>query len=146
MTTAQEDFKHMMKASVVPALREMGFKGSGQSFHIPSDDYWVLIGFQKSVASDSTTLRFTINLSVSSKAGWVEARRERAFLPERPSPNTFYGSFIWQRRIGKLLPDHEDKWWTVSAESTTDQVGSEVVAAIRAYAMPAIQRQLEPSS
>ena len=42
---------------------------------------------------------------------WEEARAERAYLPKKPAPNTFYGSFAWQVRIGHLLPGDEDLWW-----------------------------------
>ena len=36
------------------------------------------------------------------QAPLVRRHGERPHLPARPAPNTFYGSFIWQKRIGHL--------------------------------------------
>jgi hypothetical protein len=66
-----------------------------------------------------------------------------AQLQVRPSPSTFYGSFVWQTRIRKLLPDGEDHWWLVPADADTSVVAAEIVAAIRDYALPEMVRQIE---
>ena len=44
VATAQETYGEMLKALVAPGLRAMGFKGSGQNYRVPSDDYWALLG------------------------------------------------------------------------------------------------------
>jgi hypothetical protein len=140
-TTAQESFKTMMRDEIAPALRELGFKGSGQRFELPNQDFWALLGFQKSVWSDSAELRFTINVTVASRAAWAAARKSRTYLPERPSANTYYGDFTWQARIGQLAPTKADLWWTVKGGKSTRAVADEVVAAIRERALPALQRE-----
>jgi Domain of unknown function (DUF4304) len=138
VTTAQQGFKEMMMTQVAPALREMGFKGSGESFHLPSASHWVLLGFQKSSGNTSSRVRFTINVTVVEKSIWEETRRERTFLPERPKPNVVY-SRAWWMRIGRLPPDRRDRWWTVQADAPTEDVGHEVVAVIREHALAAIR-------
>jgi Domain of unknown function (DUF4304) len=142
MATALDVFRLMMRDEIAPRLRRMGFKGSGQSFTLPSESHWVLVGFQKSTYSNADAVRFTINVTVVSKRRWREAQGEHSYLSDRPSANISYGGFAWQRRIGQLVPDVGDKWWTVWTGRPTGSVSAEVLDAIRVYAVPAIDRQL----
>ena len=143
---AQETFKTMLRDQVAPQLRILGFKGSGQVYAWPSETSWASLGFQSSVYSDRTTLRFTINLSVVGKAAWAAKRETKHYLPDRPAANTRYGPPAWEQRIGRLLPGGEDKWWTLRAGSDTAQLADEVVSIIRAYALPAMMTQLRYAS
>jgi hypothetical protein len=113
---------------------------------LPSETHWVLLGFQKSRASNAKDVRFTVNVTVVSKRAWVEARSERSYLSERPSANSPYGAFARQLRIGHLLPDRQDKWWTVDTRASMESVKVEVLDAIRTYALPAIEQQVAPES
>jgi hypothetical protein len=140
---AQDAFKRMMQEQVAPALRRLGFKGSGQTFTLPSDTHWALIGFQKSVWGNSHELRFTVNLTVVGKQAWESARVERPFLGARPTANTSYGFPTWRQRIGFLLPERLDLWWPVVAGSSTESAAEEVIAAIRDYALPEMNLQVE---
>ncbi len=146
METALDIFRVMMREEIGPELRQMGFKGSGQSFTLPSETHWVLLGFQKSRASNAKDVRFTVNVTAVSKRAWVEARSERSYLPERPSANSRYGPFAWQLRIGHLLLDRQDKWWTVDTRASMESLKVEVLDAIRTYALPAIEQQVAQES
>jgi hypothetical protein len=140
--SAIETFRSMMWEGIAPELRRIGFKGSGQSFSLPSDENWVLLGFQKMMSSNSQAVRFTVNVTAFPKQAWAEERQARDFLPERPSPNTWYGYNLWQRRIGHLLPDRQDHWWLVTPGRSTESVAGEVLDAIHTYVLPAIEAQL----
>jgi hypothetical protein len=37
---AQDDYREMIRDHIAPALREMGFKGSGQNYALPSETHW----------------------------------------------------------------------------------------------------------
>jgi hypothetical protein len=145
MGSALDRFRTMMRQHVAPELRRMGFRGSGQSFVLPSEDYWVLLGFQRSRSSSAEAVRFTVNTTVVSKQEWAQARERASYLPERPTANTSYGTFAWWKRIGRLLPDGQDRWWTLSSGSAIASLAAEVLDAIRTYALPAIHQQLEAS-
>jgi hypothetical protein len=142
MHTALDIFRLMMRDEIAPELRRMGFKGSGQSFILPSETHWVLLGFQKSRVSYAEFVLFTVNVTAVSKRAWVEARSERSYLSERPSPNSNYGPWAWQQRIGHLLPDRQDKWWTIDTRASAESVRIEVLDAIRTYALTAIEQQM----
>ena len=133
----------MLRDELAPRLRQLGFKGSGQAFSLPDVERWITIGFQKSAWSDADSVRFTVNVTVANKAEWERMRQERTHLPAKPAPNRFYGSFVWQKRIGHLLPGGEDQWWEVASDSSeAPKVAAAVAAAIRDHVLPAIHAHL----
>ena len=48
LPTAQQAFVSMAKNEIAPRLRELGFKGSGQKFRLPSDTHLLALDFQRS--------------------------------------------------------------------------------------------------
>jgi Domain of unknown function (DUF4304) len=145
MMKAQEVFRVMMREQVAPALRELGFRGSGQSFTLPSDEYWALVGFQKSDSSSARAVKFTVNVQVAPKEEWAKAAREKPWLGSRPSPNVVGASYVpggWSERIGLLLPVRTYRWWWVEPDRLTEPVAREVVAAIRDHGLPEMKRRM----
>lgn len=90
-----------------PTLRTEGLRESGGRFEFPSQVSWAQLGFQKSEYSDGREVRFTVNLSVIRRDDWKEQMVAKPYLGERPTPNTLYGAWADQVRIGKLAPDGE---------------------------------------
>lgn len=137
--TAQDHFIAMLRDRVAPALRDLGLKGSGQTFIAQSEDCWLLVGFQKSAYSDSSLVTFTVNVTAANKAAWAAAQTTRPHLPNRPSPNVFYGSFIWQSRIGNVMPGGKDHWWRLDPHTDPAALAEAVIEAIRDFALPAMR-------
>jgi hypothetical protein len=143
VATAQETFKRMMKEEVAPSLRRLGLRGSGQTFALPSETHWALIGFQRSFLSSADELSFTINLTVVSKRAWEKAREgDSSIGGERPAPNGTHRPPVWWYRIGSLLPGGGDHWWSLTGGAATESLASEVVAAIRDHALPEMILQI----
>lgn len=146
MASAQEKFAELLRNHLGPALRSIGFKGSGQEFVRPDDNLWIMIGIQRSAFSDLSELRFTVQLTVIHKRKWADLRAAHPGQPgfrDRPYPTRFYGQGLWQWRLGRLFPTPEDKWWIVTPDSDASVVAEDVVAAIRTYGVPAIAREAE---
>lgn len=131
-----------MKESFGPALRNAGMRGTGGSFSLPSDTHFALLGFQKSQFSDASCVKFTVNIKVVERPVWDRMRGDRPRLPTKPAPNTGYGNFEWHQRIGKLLPDHEDKWWHLRRGEDNAATIAEVVEVLTTIAVPALRRQV----
>lgn len=125
----------MMREEIAPALRAIGFRGSGSQYARPDNAWWLLVGFQKSRSSDARQVRFTVNVAALDKRSWSEARATDPWLPEKPSPNVNYPVGDWIR-IGTLLPTRRDRWWAIPAGRSTDTIAAEVVTAIRDHAVP----------
>jgi hypothetical protein len=141
--TAQALYDALVKDTLSPALRALGFKGSGGRYSMPCSDCWALLGLQKSAYSDAADVQFTINLLVANKSAWGAARQERHQLPERPTATTLYGEPASQMRIGELTPEGADKWWRVHSRAHTAAVGNDVVHDIREYALPWLRHQIQ---
>ena len=141
MKRTQEQFSELLKESIAPQLRTMGLKGSGQNYLIPSNSHWALLGFQKSAFSDSADLRFTINLFVVTKNEWDRVRAAKSYYPAKPTSSTFW-SEGWHRRIGRLMPEKKDHWWTLAADTDLASLSREIVDTIMKCALPAMQEQM----
>lgn len=144
--TAQELFADVLKSSFAPALRAAGLRGSGQSFTLPSDSHFALLGFQKSQFSDSRAVKFTVNIKVVPKSVWATMRAERPHFPANPSPNTGYGSFEWHQRIGKLLPGGEDQWWFLRLGDDNSSTEADVVSVLTHVAVPAMRTAIQATN
>ena len=142
MKTVQEIFKSLLKEMIAPRLREEGLKGSGQNYAIPSDNYWALIGFQKSMFSDSQEINFTINLYVVNKQEWEKARVERSYFPAKPTSTTQWG-IGWSRRIGFLFPERSDHWWTLNMTTDLGKLSDQVIESIVKLAVPAMNEEMK---
>ena len=142
MTTAQDLFASALKEAFAPTLRGVGLKGSGRGFLLPSESHFALIGFQKSVYSDTSEVRFTINLKVVSRAVWERMQQERPDFPSKPAPSVQYGSFEWNKRIGMLLPEGEDKWWAIRVGRDNRETIDDVSRALTDVAVPALLSQI----
>jgi Domain of unknown function (DUF4304) len=143
MPKAQETYNELLKTLIAPGLRAIGFKGSGQTYRLPSDEHWAMLGFQKSTSSDATHVRFTANVLVVARSAWDSARAESPHLPERPTATTYWGTYVWQKRIGALLPGGEDMWWDVEAGEDGAELADAIVWAVRDYVLPAMRRQMK---
>ena len=102
-----------------------------------------MLGFQKSTSSDANHVRFTANVLVVSQTDWAAVRAERSYLPERPTPTTYWGTFVWQKRIGELLPGGDDLWWEIEAGADPSELAEAIIWAVHDYALPAMRSQIE---
>lgn len=124
-----------------PRLAEQGFRGSGATFVLPSHSHFATVGLQKSQLSHRETLKFTANVTVVAKYVWLSLRDAKPHLPIR-EPNTRYGGEVWQRRIGNLLPDGQDKWWSIASEADATNAVGELASAVEVYVLPAMRARL----
>ncbi len=143
--TAQEAYKALLKEHVAPALRDLGFKGSGREFELPSDTHWIQVGLQASTYSSADAVKFTVNLSAVRRDVWQRASSEQQWLGKKPKANTVSGVQGFQR-IGKAMPQQQDHWWTLQPSDNLTVLSAEVVGAIRDFGIPALLSRVEATS
>jgi hypothetical protein len=131
----------MIRQSVRPRLKAVGVGGSGTTFVWPSETHFAQIGLQKCAFGDRRPLTFTANVTVVSKAEWEAARRDNPEFPLKPAPNTKYGSFLWQCRIGQLIADGQDHWWRPDADTDGVDVADQLVQPITYWGLPELQKR-----
>jgi hypothetical protein len=86
-------------------------------------------GIQKSAYRSSDEIRFTVNLSVISRAEWARQSAVQPYLGKRPTPTVQYGPWADQVRIGQLTPSGEDKWWRIIRGADVDPVRIDALSA-----------------
>jgi hypothetical protein len=141
--TAQETYRDMVKTHLAPGLRALGFTGSGRNYELRCAEHWAMLGLQASQWSDSNELRFTVNLLVVSREVWERESAQRPYLGAKPTPNTHPGVFAWWARLGSLMPEGEDKWWSIRVGEKAEKLAAEVLQAIEVYGLPAMRARLE---
>ena len=131
---AQVKFK-ALSAPITATLKERGFSQKGTSYFLPRSDNWEVLGIQKSRRSTADEITFTINLGVCSR------KLLEYFSPGRPQKVSIETSH-WRIRIGRLLPERQDKWWVLSANQPLEPLLSELKNCISMYAIPELENHI----
>jgi hypothetical protein len=141
--TAQDDYRSMIRDHIAPALREMGFKGSGQNYAVPSETHWISLWFQKSVYSDATRIRFTVHLLVVGKDEWEAMREANDLAPERPRGFLGAPARSWTvsyRPRPKQSPGGWVQiWWELEAGQPIEPLANLVILTVKNEALPRIR-------
>jgi hypothetical protein len=141
-STATDKVAAMLKQRVAPELRAMGFKGSGQNYHLPVPGHFALLGFQKARFGTRHDVMFTVNLLACSHADWAALAQTKPYYGEKPIAGAMYPPPVWGQRIGFLMPDPHDHWWHVLDDTDSGALAEEVIDALREYGVPALRAQL----
>lgn len=102
-----ESFETMIK-SIAPILSEFGFSRKKHLFYSKPNGNWKIIHFQKSLSSTADVVIFTIELGIASAKLFEFFGRKISGPPKIEDCH-------WRQRIGFLLPDHKDYWWTIKS-------------------------------
>ena len=112
----------VLLSRVNSSLRGLGYKRSGLRFCLQKQGNWGVLGFQKSARTDQRRLIFTINVGVCS------TRLLRFYSLEKVGNCPTIQDCHLDIRLGHLLPDRDDKWWTIVDEKGLDQLSDEIVS------------------
>ena len=130
-----ELYKELVK-QISPVLKESNFKRSANNFYLRHGDNWGLINFQKSTHSNIEEIRFTVNLGVSS------GKSSHFYAPDLPPRKPLIQTCHWEQRIGKLLPEANDKWWQIRPDESIDHLVHELKTCIANHAIPEITQHI----
>lgn len=118
------------KFAFLGALKSEGFSRRGNHMFRPSSDLFHCIHFQASQWGSKDEGKFTVNLVVTGKAIYE-------FWTGKPFPsNPASALFPIQQRIGQLMPQQHDHWWSVGRATDIEALGQEVMQALTSYALP----------
>lgn len=118
-TTAQA-FKDLVD-QVADALKKRGYTRRGTILFHERDGNWSLIEFQKSQKTSVDAVLFTVNLGV------VSGRLARFFsVPLSPGRPPEASEWHWRERLGFLLAEGQDRWWSLRAGSEARQVREKI--------------------
>jgi hypothetical protein len=118
------------KASYLTALKAAGFSRRGNHMFRTSNDLIHGIHFQASRWGSKDEGQFTINLVVTSGAIFE-------FWTGKPLPsNPATALFPIQQRIGRVMPQDRDQWWSVDNSTDLEALGADVTQTINSFALP----------
>ena len=121
-----------LKDSVLKSLDELlvgaGFNRRGNTFWRAVGDTVHLVALQASQSSTATTVKLTLNLAVSVPS-----------LTERGDPYDVWAA-QWRERIGSLMPNAGDRWWSISTPHEADVASRELHDALSKFGLPAQSR------
>jgi hypothetical protein len=119
-------FRDVVAKSVAAVLGPLGFRKRGYVFFRNLETVIHLISIQSSVSSTSDTARMTVNLAVVCPS-LLEPGRNPSVMESH-----------WNERLGTLMPQAVDVWWTMSTPEETATAATEIAQAIQEFGVPAL--------
>jgi hypothetical protein len=169
--TAQQTYRRMLRDWMAPALRQMGFKGSGAQYRFPDETYEASLVFTRRTLSTREVVWFSVSFFVQhpptakafNAADWLQGKRHE----NEPTAGYYSGLLeglvryrddYWDdihnfREVNgapgwwampeptRIVPRFN--WWELPAGGPIKPLADVVLEAIRGLALPAIQRELE---
>jgi hypothetical protein len=138
--TAQDAFKRFVADELRGTFMARGFRARGFTFHRRVADNFGIVQLQKSQYSTATNVDFTINLGVFS--GRVQQTLSNImWMPEVRDVPTEPACHLRQR-VGFLLPERRDTWWSVREDEDTAELGAAIRLVLEQHAFPFLQARM----
>lgn len=130
MSDISERIDAVMKAHFGPSLRQLGFKKKGRNFRRRLSDATQIVNVQASQRNSGGQGQFTLNLGIyfPAAAKFVGRYEELDEPTELDCPI--------RRRIGLLMPLHQDTWWSINPNTELDALSREVTDTLVRYGLP----------
>lgn len=116
-------------AALSACLKPRGFVKSGSTFRQRNSDTICIVSLQSSTSSTAALAKVTVNLGVH-----VPALQD----PQRPEKNPSSSSTHWNQRIGHLMPENNDIWWSIHSIEEAGLVASEIARCVERFGIPAL--------
>jgi hypothetical protein len=137
MQAARELLGGFLVQTVAPVLKAHGFVREDKTWYLRRTENWGIVAFQSSTSSTKDRIRFTANVGINSR---ILADFWSPNASRRPNGRPSGGQYHWEHRIGELLPQRQDTWWTISAGGPNDLEHREVTQAITDVVIPVLER------
>ncbi|HEY2121935.1 MAG TPA: DUF4304 domain-containing protein [Candidatus Acidoferrum sp.] len=131
MSEIAKQIKAIADLGLAPLLKQAGFRKRGTHYARVKGEALQLINVQSSQWNMSSQGRFTLNIGVhfSSVAKMLMGADRMPAVPKH-----YY--CLRRKRVGQLLPDKADRWWTVAPQTNASDVAAELSSAMNDYVLP----------
>ncbi|MEA3106281.1 MAG: hypothetical protein QOI88_886 [Gammaproteobacteria bacterium] len=132
-TVSSKYVDEVISTAVAPLLKGLGYRKHGRRFVLAGVLSTAHIRFQLSQWNHAERTRFTMSVgryfeSIARKNG------EEVVLDSSKQRHMHVGI-----RIGHLLPQQADHWWSIGNDDDVPKVAAEVVAALRDFGLPYLE-------
>lgn len=132
---ASSQFNNMLKG-INTIIGNYAFYRDKNAFYKTEKNNLGIIDFQESHAKEKRTIKFTVNLGI------VSYRLLNFFSPLRPDEKATIIDAQWRIRLGYLLPDKKDIWWTIDEQTNKDQLAEDLLKWIINLGVPIINKYI----
>ena len=131
MNQNTKKIKQIADRGIVPTLKNAGFHRRGSDFSRNYGEALQVVNLQLSSGNTKELGRFTLNIG-------VHFNRVAALLfGKDPMPvNPKESSCLLRARVGLLMPEQNDHWWSVTPETNGEAVSKELAAVCSSYVLP----------
>ncbi len=136
LTTAQEQYRVLIRDHLSPTFRALGLKGSSGKYSLPvSATGWALVAMEKWKYSSRAEVRFRINLFTVSQAAWsASSHGQEGKTPSGVGGGGYYGvETHWACSSHQVVAE---SWWTMTPITDVASLGQEIGAAMEAHGLP----------
>lgn len=115
-------------------LQEEGFQKRGYNFFKKNGEIGYCVNIQNDKWNNNDQVRFTLNVGIFTDDFWLKHLdfKHTGIIPTFPKE---YDCAI-RKRIGGLLPEHEDKWHSISAKTDVDELWNDLEQDLTEYVVP----------
>lgn len=118
-------------AALRDSLKRRGYSKSGSTFRLRNPDTISIVSLQSSNSSSSSLVKVTVNLGVH-----IPALQD----PQRTEKNRSISSCHWRQRIGSLMPEKNDVWWSIQTPEEASSVATAITRAVEQFGLPAVEQ------
>ncbi len=119
---------------IADCLRYEGFRKRGSHFFKRNGEVGYCINIHNDKCNYTELIRFTLNIGIYADRFWLEQCdfNRRGDIPAFPK---YYDCEI-RMGIGKLLPEHEDKWYNINANTNVEKLWNCIENDLTQYVIP----------
>jgi hypothetical protein len=140
-TPATKLLQKALRETLEPAIVRMGFEGKKRIYRRNRNGLMDIVDIQLWKYNDANRARFTIELGLCVPVALEMAAALQSFAYFRSSvASPGITECAERERIGILIPEPKDRWWTISSGTDPTAVASEVVTNLEKFGMPWLER------
>jgi hypothetical protein len=130
-----------IKGALDPAIARMGFEGKKRTYRRTRNGLLDIVDVQLWKYNDANRARFTIELGICVPVALEMAAALQSFAYFRSSVvNPGITECAERERIGILMPEPRDRWWTVSSGTIPSDVANEAIINLEKFGIPWLER------
>jgi hypothetical protein len=127
-------FRELLERWIAPSLKSASFARKRWNFSRTTDQHIELIQYQRSLSSTGDEIKFTVNVGIASK--WLL----EVYEPEWNRRTLMLDQCHWTERLGYLLPERDDVWWTLDANTAVTELAVEHQAHVEKVILPTFHK------
>lgn len=126
------ELKEPVLAQLKAALEPLGFQQAGALFVREQPDVVHMVELQSTQDESGGHIAVTVNLGVFAPA-LLDADIRNYVRPSIPQAH-------WRERLGILMPERRDKWWSVECPEEALTVGAEIAVSVEEFGLAPLAR------